>query len=179
MKNIILIGFMGCGKTSVGTRLAEHLGIDFLDTDQMIVESQGHTINEIFETDGEKAFRKMETDCLKKLMSRQGAPFVLSVGGGLPMKEENRALLKQVGTVVFLKASPDLTFRRLRNDKTRPLLQAENPRGRIMDLMAARKKYYEAAADYVVEVDGLEFEDIIEKIENWIGACENEKDISN
>lgn len=173
MNNIVLIGFMGCGKSSVGLRYAQMQGIEFVDTDQLIVEKQGRSINEIFAADGEKVFRKMETDCLKELLAQENKSFVLSVGGGVPIREENRKLLKQIGTVIFLKASPNVIFRRLRNDKTRPLLQNENPRGRIMDLMSSRKQFYEATADYVLDVDGKNFDEILTEISDIIKAENN------
>lgn len=170
MKNIILIGFMGCGKTSVGKRLATTIGSDFLDTDELIEKAQKRSIREIFDTDGEAAFRTMETDCLKELLKNKENGFVLSVGGGLPIREENRMLLKQLGDVILLQASPDVIYQRVKNDRTRPLLQDKNPRGRILDLMSARKKYYEDAADHMVLVDGKTFDEIIEDIMN---ASEN------
>lgn len=164
MENIILIGFMGCGKTSVGKRLAESENMEFLDTDEWIEKKQQKTISEIFATQGESAFRNMETECLKQLLEYKETAFVLSVGGGLPIREENRKLLSQIGHVVYLKASPDVIYRRLRNDKTRPLLQGMNPRGRIFDLMSARKSYYESAAEYIIEVDNKKFTEIMEEI---------------
>ena len=164
MENIILIGFMGCGKTSVGKRLAESENMEFLDTDEWIEKKQQKTISEIFATQGESAFRNMETECLKQLLEYKETAFVLSVGGGLPIREENRKLLSQIGHVVYLKASPDVIYRRLRNDKTRPLLQGMNPRGRIFDLMSARKSYYEGAAEYIIEVDNKSFSDIMKEI---------------
>ena len=164
MKNIILIGFMGCGKSSVGRRLAETLNCDFLDTDELIEQEQNKSISDIFATDGESAFREMETECLRGLIKKGGDGFVLSVGGGLPIREINRSLLKQLGMVVFLRVSGEVVYKRLRNDSTRPLLQDKNPRGRIEDLMSARKGYYEAAAEYVLNVDDRSFDDIIEEI---------------
>lgn len=164
MKNIILIGFMACGKSSVGKRLSKELDMEFLDTDEWIEQKEGTTISDIFATKGEAAFRTMETECLKDLLNRQGRPFVLSVGGGLPIREENRRLLAQIGTVIFLKVSPDTVFMRVRNDKTRPLLQTANPRGRIMDLMNARKGFYEDAAEYIIEADNKSFEEIMDEI---------------
>lgn len=169
MNNIILIGFMGCGKTSVGKRLATALGCEFLDTDEWIEEKQKRSIREIFDTDGEAAFRDMETDCLRDLLKNKKKGFVLSVGGGLPIREENRILLKQLGNVVFLQASPDVIYQRVKNDRTRPLLQDKNPRGRILDLMSARKKYYEDAADHIIIVDKKTFDEIIEDIMNVSG----------
>ncbi len=169
MKNIILIGFMGCGKTSVGKRLATALGCEFLDTDAWIEETQKRPIREIFDMDGEAAFRDMETDCLRDLLKNKEKGFVLSVGGGLPIREENRILLKQLGDVILLQASPDVIYQRVKNDRTRPLLQDKNPRGRILDLMSARKKYYEDAADHIILVDGKTFDEIIEDIMNVSG----------
>lgn len=164
MGNIILIGFMGCGKTSVGKRLAQALNMDFLDTDEWIEDKQQMTISDIFSTKGEAAFRVMETECLKELLEREGKEFVLSVGGGLPIREENRKLLSRIGHVVYLKVSADVVYNRVRNDKSRPLLQAPNPRGRIIDLMSARKNFYESAAESIIEVDNKEFDEIIELI---------------
>lgn len=164
MKNIILIGFMGCGKSSVGRRLAETLNFDFLDTDELIEQEQNRSISDIFATDGEGAFREMETECLRSLINKGGDGFVLSVGGGLPIREINRSLLKKLGSVVFLRVSGDVVYKRLRNDSTRPLLQDKNPRGRIEDLINARKGFYEAASNYVVNVDDRSFDDIIEEI---------------
>ena len=164
MKNIILIGFMACGKSSVGRRLSQAIDLEFLDTDSLIEQKTGTSISDIFSTQGEPAFRTMETECLKELINREGGTFVLSVGGGLPIREENRRLLSQIGTVIYLRVTPDTVFMRVRNDKSRPLLQTTNPRGRIMDMMNARKQFYEDAADYVLEADNKSFEAIIDEI---------------
>lgn len=164
MKNIILIGFMACGKSSVGRRLSQALNMEFLDTDELIEEKEGITVSKIFAERGEAAFRAMETECLKDLLDKETLPFVLSVGGGLPIREENRRLLSQIGTVVYLKVSAETVFMRVRNDTRRPLLQTPNPRGRIMDLMSARKQFYEDAADVVLEADDKSFDVIIEEI---------------
>lgn len=164
MKNIILIGFMGCGKTSVGKRLAQTLECEFLDTDELIEKEQQRTISEIFATDGEAAFREMETECLRSLLNQLGEGFVLSVGGGLPIREANRSLLKELGDVVLLQVTPDVVYKRLRNDKTRPLLQDKNPRGRIWDLMSARKSFYEDAATHIVDADERTFDEIVADI---------------
>lgn len=169
MKNIILIGFMGCGKTSVGKRLAQALSWEFLDTDELVEAKEERSISDIFATDGETAFRQMETECLRSLLNKKGEGFVLSVGGGLPVREENRKLLSQLGVVFFLRVTPEVVYKRLRNDKSRPLLQGNNPRGRIVDLMNARKGFYEAAATHVIEVDDKNFTDIIEEIQEIYG----------
>ena len=99
MKNIVLMGFMGAGKTTVGKRLAKALSCEFIDTDERIEKEQGRKISDIFAEDGEQAFRDMETDLLKRLQDSKDA-FVLSIGGGMPVREENRALLRKIGTDV-------------------------------------------------------------------------------
>ena len=165
MENIILIGFMGCGKSSVGKRLAGSLGMDFIDTDVLIEEKQKRTISDIFAQDGERAFRDMETQCLHDLLGEKRNAYVLSVGGGLPIREENRQLLSKLGKVVFLRVTPDVVYKRLQNDTTRPLLQVEDPMERIRTLMEKRAPVYEACADVIVEVSGKSFEEIIEEIE--------------
>lgn len=169
MENIILIGFMGCGKSSVGKRLAGSLGMDFIDTDELIEEKQKRTISDIFAQDGERAFRDMETQCLHDLLEEERNAYVLSVGGGFPIREENRQLLSKLGQVVFLQVTPDVVYKRLQNDTTRPLLQGKNPRGRIADLMNARREYYEAAASYIIDVSDKSFTDIIGEIVNVCG----------
>ena len=172
MENIILIGFMGCGQTSVGKRLAHALGCEFLDTDELIEQEQQRSISAIFEMDGEAVFREMETECLKSLLKRKDDGFVLSVGGGLPIREVNRELLKELGNVVLLQVSPEVVYKRLRNDKTRPLLQDKNPLGRILDLMSVRKSYYEDAAMHIVDVNERDFEEIVDDI---LSICEKKE----
>lgn len=172
MSNIILIGFMGCGKSSVGRRLSESCNLQFLDTDQLIEKDAGKTISEIFAQEGEKAFRNMETACLEKLLQENTDGVVLSVGGGLPIREENRKLLKKLGNVIFLEASAETVYNRVKYDTTRPLLQGNNPRGRIMDLMRVRKHFYEDGANYIVNVDGKNFEKIIDEIMKLTGNGE-------
>ena len=100
--NIILIGYMGCGKTTVGKNLARITGYTFTDTDEMIEKEQVRTISEIFATDGEEAFRKMETKLLEQLIQEQIIQLVISTGGGMPLREKNRKLLAELGTVIYL-----------------------------------------------------------------------------
>ncbi len=162
-KNIILIGFMGSGKTSVGLRLSYRLRIPVEDTDKMIEGRQGRAISEIFATDGEEAFRFMESALLEEI-SRRGYRRIISVGGGTPVREENRELLKKSGTVVYLRAKAETIYMRLKGDTTRPLLQCENPLERISELLEVRKEAYESCADVIVDVDDLQMEDILEQI---------------
>ena len=104
--NIILIGFMGCGKSSVGIRLSYRLRRTIIDTDQWIEQKQKKTVSEIFEESGEEAFRCMETECLRELI-KTARRQIISVGGGLPMRKENHALLKELGRVFYLKVTPE------------------------------------------------------------------------
>ncbi len=163
MKNIILIGFMGCGKTTVGIRLSYRLRRTMEDTDKLIEKEEGRTISEIFRTDGEAFFRGLETDCLKKLI-RTARNMIISVGGGLPVREENRALLKQLGTVVYLCASAETIYERTKHDTSRPLLQGDDPKGKIRTLLAEREAIYESAADIVIDVNQKGFDEILEEI---------------
>lgn len=161
--NLILIGFMGSGKTSVGIRLSFVMKRAIEDTDKMIEKREGKTISAIFADEGEAVFREKETALLKELSGTLHHK-ILSVGGGTPLREKNQKLLKQIGTVVYLRIQPQTVYERLKDDDTRPLLQCEDPLERITNLLKQRKDIYEAAADIVVDVDGLEMEEVISKI---------------
>lgn len=156
MNNIILVGYMGCGKTTVGNCIADLANAyTFADTDALIVAGQGRSINDIFETDGEPAFRAMETALLEKLLMENTDRLVLATGGGMPVREENRRLLKELGTVVYMRVTPETVYGRIRHDTTRPLLQCDNPMERIREMIRTRGPAYEAAADAVLDVDSL------------------------
>ncbi len=161
--NIVLIGFMGCGKTSVGIRLSYALKQTMIDTDKWIERKQKMTIPEIFDSEGEEAFREMEKQCLIQLAETENDK-IISTGGGLPIREENHSLLKELGRVYYLKVSPQKVYERLKNDTTRPLLQTENPQERIKELLTYRAPFYEKCADYIIEVSDLSFDEIIAKI---------------
>lgn len=152
-QNIILIGFMGAGKTSVGNVLAKRSGKSLIDTDQMIEARAGMSISDIFKTQGEDAFRRLETEVLEQLISEAHGE-IISVGGGLPLREENRALLKKLGCVIYLSVKPETVLQRLKGDITRPLLQGDHVREKVNDLLAYRGPIYESAADKIVAVDG-------------------------
>lgn len=166
--NIILIGFMGCGKSSVGYRLSYALRRTLIDTDKLIEKRQKMTISQIFEINGESAFRQMETDCIKYLIETADKQ-IISTGGGLPIKEENHALLKQLGRVYYLKVTKEAVYERLKQDTTRPLLQGDNPQAKIEELLSKRAPVYEACADEVIDASDKSFEEIIAEI------CEKEK----
>ncbi len=162
-KNLVLIGFMGSGKTSVGLKLSYKLKMPVEDTDKLIERREGKSIRQIFEEEGEEVFRKKETELLGELADRQGR-VIYSVGGGTPVREENRKLLRQLGTVVYLQISPETVYERLKGDTTRPLLQCENPLEKIRELMESRKEAYESCADIIIAVDLLDMEEILEQI---------------
>lgn len=174
--NIILIGFMGCGKSTIGKKLAVKEKLVFLDTDEWIERKEKKSISTIFEQNGETYFRDLETGCLKELLEEQGRSpdddrkkdillgCVISVGGGLPVREENRKLLQQLGQVIYLKATADTIYERVKEDTKRPLLQTENPKLRIQEMMAAREEKYREAAHNIIEVDGKEIEQIVNEI---------------
>lgn len=163
MRNIVLIGFMGCGKTTVGIRLSYRLRRAMEDTDKLIEKEEGRTISEIFQEDGEAFFRELETKCLKKLIPTV-KNMIISVGGGLPIREENHALLKELGTVVYLCANAETIYERTKHDTSRPLLQGDDPQGKIRTLLDARKAVYESVADVVINVDGKDFDTILDEI---------------
>lgn len=168
MRNLVLIGFMGAGKTTIGEEFARQKKIPLVDTDRMIEERAGMTISRIFETKGEDAFRKTETAVLEALLSDDERK-VISVGGGLPMREENRRLLKQLGTVVYLEVSPETVLKRLEGDTTRPLLQGEDVARRVEELMAMRGPVYREAAELIVTVDGRHVHEIVAELEERMG----------
>lgn len=149
---IVLIGFMGAGKTTIGRCLARALGAEFLDTDELIEEDTGKKIAEIFALEGEESFREMETRLLKKLGKRK-QPFVLSAGGGMPVRKENRELLRSLGTVVYLEASKETIVKRVSGDCTRPLLQGEDLEKKVTDLMSLRERIYRETAHRIVQTD--------------------------
>ena len=153
MKNIYLIGFMGAGKTTIGKELAKALGCAFIDTDDRIEQEQGRKISEIFEKDGEQAFRDMETELLRRLQESK-EEFVLSIGGGMPVREENRALLRAIGTVVYLKTSKEEIIRRVSGDTNRPLLQGGALEEKVTSLMNARESIYTETMRVEVVTDG-------------------------
>lgn len=161
--NIILIGFMGCGKTSVGIRLSYRLRKTMVDTDKMIERLNKLTVSEIFAQMGESAFRDMETQCLERLLKETDGE-IISVGGGLPMREENRRLLKQLGTVIYLRVTPQTVCKRLASDTTRPLLQGEHPEEKVRTLLEQRAPIYEDAASWILDVDDKDFDTILDEI---------------
>lgn len=167
MGNVILIGFMGCGKSSVAVKLSYRLKQPVTDMDRWIEKKEGRTISEIFAENGEEAFREMETEALRQL-KETAKNQVISAGGGVAGKEENRTLMKEIGKVVYLRAKPETLYERLKEDRSRPLLQCDDPEERIRTLLAERRESYEAAADLIVDVDGKNFGQILYEIERGL-----------
>ncbi len=163
MRNIVLMGFMGAGKTTVGKYLAKALKCEFIDTDEQIVKEQGRKIPDIFAEDGEAVFRDMETELLKRLQEKEDR-FVLSIGGGMPVREENRELLRNLGKVVYLKTSKEEIIRRVSGDTNRPLLQGGTLEEKVADLMNAREEIYMETAHVEVLTDDKRPEELVEKI---------------
>lgn len=171
MGNVILIGFMGSGKTTVGLKLSYRLRRAVTDTDKEIEREEKRSISDIFATEGEVYFRDKETACLRKLLKSCGNQ-IISVGGGLPLREENRTLLHELGQVFYLKASAETIYTRLKHDTTRPLLQGADPQTKIKTMLDERDAYYRDAADVIIDVDGKEFEHILCEIEQHVNRAE-------
>ena len=178
--HLILIGFMGSGKTSIGRGLSYKLQRAFCDTDKMIEAKEGMSISEIFASKGESAFRVMETDVLRSIRD-DISPKIYSLGGGTPVQMQNQPLIKMCGTVVYLRITPEAVYERLKGDKTRPLLQCADPLDRIRKLMAQRLPAYERCADVIVDTGDTDREnvmnDVLDRLRDlgWV-IPENKKD---
>ncbi len=150
--NIVLVGYMGSGKTTFGTALAKELGMEFVDADAYIVSKTGKSIPDIFAQDGEESFRKIETDILKEF-NETLSNTILATGGGMPLRKENSRLLKEIGTVLYLMASPKEIYDRVKGDTNRPLLQCDNPYQKICDMIKQRHPIYARCADEIVDTN--------------------------
>ncbi len=168
-RNVILEGFMGSGKSTVSEALADRMELEIIDTDKIIEETEGCSINEIFAENGEAAFRDMETELLETIVGDHWREFVISLGGGMPVREENRELLRKAGKTVYLRAKAETIYDRLKGDTTRPLLRSADPLSRIKELMSARSDVYEDAADIIVDTDGKSVEEIVDEIVQELG----------
>ncbi len=171
-ENIVLIGFMGTGKSTVGRELANELGWSFLDTDVEIETINQRSISEIFAAQGEKGFRSEERHFVHSLADRKNC--VISTGGGTILDEENRKNLTQIGFIIALKASLDRVLERVGAQGGRPLL--EKPHDEIEELWKSRQPAYEQA-DYIVDTEGRSIEEVKAEIICWLrrqGGAENE-----
>ncbi len=158
---IAITGFMGTGKTTVGRLLAERLGLEHVDTDELIEAEAGVSISEVFARRGEAHFRDREGEALGRALSVSGR--VVSTGGGMLLRERNRDALREAGPIVCLTASPEAILRRISRDDSRPLLRVDDPAGRIAELLAERRPVYEQADCHVDTTDALG-DEVVERV---------------
>lgn len=170
MKNIVLTGFMGTGKTYTGRALARKMGTRFIDTDTLIEKEAGMSIREIFEKYGEPHFRGLEREIVKKVSEENG--MVIAVGGGAIVNTANLADLKRHGIVINLTASPEVILSRVERNSDRPLLQVEDKIVKIRELLEERAPYYQRA-DITIDTDSKKTEQVADEIlevvrDKWI-----------
>lgn len=159
---------MGAGKTTLGQRLARILGRPFVDSDQQVEARTGRTVREIFESDGEPAFRALETDALADALAME-EPAVIAAAGGTVLSDLNRSRMRDGGTVVWLRADPAVLADRVRNGSHRPLL-AQDPAQRLRDLDAQRRDLYADVADHVIDTSGRGADEVVSELVALLGA---------
>lgn len=164
--NIILIGFMGSGKSAVGHQLARELGMDYLDTDEVIERTEKTSISRLFAGKGEAYFRDLETEVVRTLEDYDN--FVISTGGGMVLRDENVRLLKEIGPLVLLWADPGVIHERVRKQTHRPLLKVKDPRAEISRILGKRAPLYKKVADHVVNTDKLDVDGCVKEIKEWL-----------
>ena len=169
MKNIILIGFMGTGKTTIAAKLSHRLKMRYVSTDNLIEKKENRTINEIFVKDGENYFRDVESSVIREVSGMEN--LVVDTGGGVVLREENLVNLKSNGIVIGLRADEDVVMERTKKYKHRPLLNVEDPKQKIRSLLAKREPLY-AKADHTIDTGALTINQVVEKI---IAIAEKER----
>ncbi|HLB27945.1 MAG TPA: shikimate kinase [Dehalococcoidales bacterium] len=170
--NIVLIGYMGTGKTAVGKLLAEKLGMKLIELDSLIEQQSGRKISEIFRTDGETAFRELEIEAAKKISGEKNS--VIAGGGGIVLNKINIDRLRKNGVMVYLTASPQTILKRVATEKgQRPLLAVDDQLETITDMLKFRKPFYERSADITINTSRKNIEtvvqEIIEKLKEYEG----------
>lgn len=169
---ITLIGYRGCGKSSVAPRLAEALGWSWVDTDHIIEQRAGNSIRKIFESEGESGFRQREADVVKDLCT--SGELVIAAGGGAILSETNRHRMKSAGPVVWLQVSVDVLAARIAGDSTsaarRPSLTGRSITEEVADVLAAREEFYRAAATIVMDATRLPPDAIAQEIVRALAA---------
>lgn len=160
--NIFLIGFMGCGKSTISDYLSREYGMEKVEMDEQIEKEQGKTISEIFAAEGEAYFRSLETELLRGMQERERV--VVSCGGGTAMRECNVQEMKKHGKIVLLRAAAETVYERVRHTHNRPLLEGNMNVDYISALLEKRLPKYEAAADFTVDTDGKTAEEICKEI---------------
>ena len=161
--NIALIGFMGTGKTAVGQALAKKLNRKLVELDLLIEQKEGRSIPEIFQQDGEIAFRELEIEVTRQIA--RGKPLVIACGGGIVLNQINIDRLREAAVIVYLTASPRVILKRVsREEGQRPLLEVDSPILAIQELLKFRKPFYERAADITIKTSNLDINSVAESI---------------
>lgn len=160
--NIVLIGFMGAGKSVIGKSLAKLLDMEIVDTDKMIEDEATMTVNRIFENHGEKYFRDMETQISKKCSEYSNT--IISTGGGIVLRQENIDYLRKNSVIFLLWAEPETIYDRVKNKTDRPLLKVENPLEKIKEMLDYRKEFYEKSSDYTIITDNKDIAEVTAEI---------------
>ncbi len=150
--NIVLCGFMGCGKSTVGKIIAEKLNLTLIDGDTYIEQKENKTVSEIFAQNGEEYFRAAEKQAMSELSQKENV--VIATGGGAVINPDNAKSLKQTGLLVFIEVTPETVIKRLKGDTTRPLLQRPDRNAAILELMERRYPIYRSASDVTVDGNG-------------------------
>ncbi len=161
IRNLALTGFMGSGKSSVGHAVSKRLGFEFLDTDHLVERRAGLSIPEIFEREGETGFRELERQVVTELATREN--LVISTGGGVGANPELLASLKRHALVIWLWASPETIWQRVRRQAHRPLLEVPDPEGRIRELLAQREPVYRQA-DVLLNADVRQTAEVADQV---------------
>lgn len=167
--NIVLTGFMGTGKSKIGRRLAKKLRMSYLDTDELIEKREKDSISAIFKKRGEGYFRCLETKVIKEVALLDN--YVISTGGGIVLRKENIEALKKNAFIVCLFASPEVILKRTEGNENRPLLEVNNQKKRIEELLAIRRPFYEKA-DFSVDTSTLDSKKVVEEIVKFLGKEE-------
>lgn len=168
--SLFLVGPMGAGKSTIGRQLARSLSCSFFDSDKEVEDRTGVDIPLIFELEGEAGFRARERAMIDELTRQPG--IVLATGGGAVLDPENRAHLSERGTVIYLQTSVDQQLKRTARDRHRPLLQTENPRARLEELLQMREPLYREVADHVIDTDGRRVREVVQEILQLVRGCE-------
>jgi len=166
MKNIVLVGFMGTGKTTIATQLANKLNMRYVSTDSLIEAREKRTINEIFTKESEEYFRGVESDIIREISSQEN--LVIDAGGGAVIREENLTNLKSNGVVICLTADEETIMSRTKKYKHRPLLNVEDPKLKIRTLLAKRAPFY-AKADHCIDTGKLTVRQTVDEIMAYVG----------
>ena len=161
-KTLVLVGLMGTGKTAIGSLIADRIGVEFIDSDEQIVQAANMSIPEIFERDGEDFFRLKETQVIRRLLSAE--PHVLSTGGGAFLSDENKKMIAKSGVSVWLDADFDTLWDRVKDKKTRPLLMVANPKEKLKELYEARNPEYAKAQVSVKALSNQTKEVMVERV---------------